>query len=49
MQHAEFFNQGIKPMAPAVEAFNLNHWATREVLLTLLNKTEHSNLHLVGL
>ena len=31
-----FPNEGIRPMSPAVEAWNLNHWTTTEALVCVL-------------
>ena len=33
MQHAELPQPGIEPVPPALEAWSLNHWITREVLI----------------
>ena len=35
-QHVELSRPGVEPMSPAVEGQSLNHWATREVLFSVL-------------
>ena len=47
MRHGDLPQPGIKPMPPAVEAWSLNHWTTREVP-TLVNFCVFGNIHTNG-
>ena len=38
-QHVELPCPGVEPMSPVLEAQSLNHWTTREALVSILEST----------